>query len=178
MMFIVLNGPPASGKSTIARALCNALAPRYRTISDSFAAPMKHFVATALGEKYSEMPKDSPRDIFRGSSVREVLIHLSEHYMKERYGQDIYGRLLYYRALRYPEKPAFIVCDEGGFIDELQALDNYFLVKVIRQGKGFDNDSRSYLPDPHYIYYNDTTLDEMWIRIRPLVQAIEEFTGV
>ena len=174
MNFVVLNGPPSSGKTTIARELARALSGRYKTVTDSFAAPMKHLIAVALGEKYGEFPKDSPRDILRGSSVREFLIHFSQQYMKPRYGDDIWGRLLYHRALRYSPPPVFVIVDDCGFIEELEALDGkQFLVKVRRRGTDFKGDSRSYLPDPHWTFDNDVALDELWIRVRPLVQYLE-----
>lgn len=173
MKFVIFNGPPYSGKSTVARELARALSGRYRVAMDSFAAPMKHFIATALGEQYNEMPKDSPKDILRGRSVRQFLIHMSEQYMKEQYGQDIYGRLLYHRAMRYQPAPDFVICDDSGFPDEAMALPEPYIVRVTRKGKDYTGDSRTYLPNPSYVFENDDALDELWIPIRKLVVALE-----
>lgn len=173
LLFIVLNGPPYSGKSTASRELSRMLNEKARTISDSFAAPMKHFIATLLGEAYADMDKDKPRPELSGYSVRQFLIDLSQNYMKPRYGDDVYGRMLLHRALRYPgKKPRFVVCDDGGFAEELAALDNHLLVRVERPGHDFSSDSRTYLPDPHWVIVNDSTVDELWIQVRKLAHEI------
>ena len=143
--FIVFNGPPSSGKSTAARLLCQALGKE--AVMDSFAAPMKHFIATALGMTYADMAKDAPRAELSGYSVREFLIDLSEHYIKERYGAGVFGRWLYHRIGRLNPSPKFVICDDGGFIDEIEALPmrRTTLVHVYRQGCSFQNDSRNYV---------------------------------
>src|SRR6187431_1303237 len=99
--FILVNGPPYSGKSTIVREVSSQMQQRHvSVVSDSFAAPMKHFIATALGEQYATLPKDAPRAELSGYSVREFLIDLSENYIKPRYGDGAYGRWLYHRIGR------------------------------------------------------------------------------
>jgi hypothetical protein len=177
--YVVLNGPPRSGKTTIARELVRTLAEKGAvTIGDSFAAPMKHFIATALGEKYKDIiDKDMPRAELRGYSVREFLIDLSESYIKPRYGSDAYGRWLAHRALRYSPLPEYVVCDDGGFASELDALDRFFLVQVSRPGVTFGNDSRSYIDDPHYVFDNNGHIDELWIKVRRLATAVEEYAN-
>lgn len=171
-VFVALNGPPKCGKSTIQWELIRMFNEHCKCIGDSFAAPMKHFIAVALGEKYKDLPKDSPLDILAGYSPREFLIALSQEHLKPRYGIDFFGRLLAHRALRYSPPPDLVVVDDCGFIEELNAIPSHVLVHIIRPHTGFEGDSRSYLADPHYILHNDATLDELWIHTRTLVEEI------
>lgn len=175
--FIVLNGPPGSGKTSIARELSSWFAERHiEAISDSFAAPMKHFIATALGQQYNSMAKDAPRAELNGYSVREFLIDLSETYIKERYGPSVYGRWLYHRVGRIMPSPAFVICDDSGFVEEYEALGKgkAILVRITRPGKDFTDDSRNYLPDPHYTFDNDGDMATMWIKAAQLGKWIME----
>lgn len=168
--FVILNGPPYSGKSTIARELSWYLnSKRVSNASDSFAAPMKHFIATALGQQYHAMAKDSPRAELAGYSVREFLIDLSESYIKPRYGEGVYGRWLYHRVGRIMPGPSFVICDDSGFEDEMSALGrNVILVRVERPNHDFSSDSRNYLIGPKYVFKNDGSLDNLWIETRKL----------
>lgn len=167
--YIILNGPAHSGKSTIARELCSF----FRTVKidafeDSFAAPIKHYIATAIGEKYSNMPKDSPVAILAGKSIRDFVINQSD-YMKQEYGDDIYGRLLVNRTLRRNPKPYFVVADSSNDADELDALrDDAILIRIERAGYNFKRDSRQYLDRPLYTLKNNGNLADLWIAIEKL----------
>lgn len=164
-IFIILNGASETGKSTaVARGLMYRLKqfPEVRTVQDSFANPMKHFIAVTLGVKYADLKKNSPMDILQGYSPREFLIDLSEHYMKERYGEDFYGRSLVYRVLRLDPIPDIVVVEDGGFDCEKDAVGFMArVVRVTRPGKTFQGDSRKHIDDPHYTLDNDGTLTDL-----------------
>lgn len=167
--YVLLNGPPECGKSTIGPQLVSTLSHHFSNVSfDSFAAPMKQYISTALAYKYMEMKKDSPMAILQGYSVREFLIDLSENYMKPRYGEDIFGRLLHYRMLRLSPLPAFVICDDCGFEVERDALPSPTVVQILRPGKDYRNDSRNYLTLPDYTLLNDGTLSELHAKVNHL----------
>ncbi len=163
--FVVFNGPPESGKSTAAPYLVTHLRNKGLTvIQDSFANPMKHFIATTLSQQYYQIKKDEPSAVLRGDTVREFLIGLSEDYIKRRYGDDFFGRTLYHRALRHVPPPDFVVVDDSGFSGEFDALGESrarFLVRVSRPGKDFSHDSRGYLADPDWYLNNDGSIDDL-----------------
>lgn len=174
VVYIALNGPPGAGKSTIAKELVMKFNDKgYKAIQDSLAAPMKHFIATSLAEKYDKLNKDVPMDILMGDSPRRFLINLSEDYVKPRYGQDFWVRAMMYRALRYSPPPNVVIVDDIGFKEEADALGSQLvLVHVMRANTSFANDSRSWLPNPHFIINNHTNMDELWITCRALVTDI------
>lgn len=173
-IYVILNGPPGCGKTTITNGLCGMLRERVApVIKDSFAAPMKHFVSTLMGVRYQGIAKDAPIAELSGRSVREFLINLSETYIKEEYSPDFFGRMLVFRSLRNVPKPLFVVCDDGGFPDEFAALPrDRYLIRVMRQGCTFEGDSRDYIPDPDYTIFNNSDLEDLWIRVRSLATTL------
>lgn len=175
--YIVLNGPPGSGKTTISRELARAFNDRHVTnVSDSFAAPMKHFVATALGAQYHSLPKEAPRAELAGYSVRESLIDLSEQYLKPRYGDGIFGTWLAHRIGRIMPSPSYVICDDGGFQPEVDALGRgkALIIRIERTGKSFANDSRAYLEDPFLTFTNNGDLVDLFLSVTALAKTIIE----
>lgn len=167
-VYIVLNGPSEVGKSTeIASGLCNRLKLlEYKVVGESMANPMKHFIAVALGMKYSDLKKNSPMAVLQGYSPREFLIDLSESYLKKRYQDDFFGRLLEHRILRIDPLPDFVVIDDVGFHEEVHTLGYTLrIIRVTRPGKTFQGDSRNFLSDPHYTLDNDGTLEDLALKL-------------
>lgn len=172
--YVILNGPPHSGKSIAARYLVSVLniTTTGPACIESFAAPMKHFIAVALGARYRELSKDTPVDVLAGYSVREFLIDLSENYIKPRYGTAAYGRWLVNRCVRFNPLPRFVVVDDGGFVDEADAVPNRLIVRLLRRDTSFINDSRNYLPDPHFVVENNGTFNDLWNDCAELAKQI------
>lgn len=159
---ILFNGPPRSGKDTIANetaARFNKLAPHIC----KFAAPLKS-TATHMycgGDSgifhqldSSEM-KDQPHYRFFGKTCREVQIAISETYFKPLHGPKVFGKILSQyitTAIEKEQKPLnlFFVTDSG-FRPEAEEVvqqhgaENVLLIRVHREGYTFDGDSRSYI---------------------------------
>lgn len=154
---IILNGPPESGKDTLANFIVNA---NYRDfVTTKFAYPLKRACKEAYGvsdnlfnaiESNHEM-KNRKMDIFFGKSWREVNIDMSEKFFKKQHGKDVFGKILVNRIMDLDIDNITVVLSDGGFNEEVVPLiekfgsDNVFLVKLFRKGKDFENDSRKYI---------------------------------
>lgn len=158
MKFILLNGPPRSGKDAITRELTPYIKFRHM----KFASPIKRMVAALLEIQESTLEnfKDvrSPVLQLAGTSTaeardtpRNLLIALSEDLLKPRYGDDFFGRVFWQNAKNSAE--SLVVASDCGFESEVRRLvwsageRNCFLLRLHRDGCTFDGDSRSYLPD-------------------------------
>jgi len=142
-------------------------------ISDSFSAPLKHFFAAALAEKYASMNKEMPRAELSGRSVRQGLIGLAEDHCKEVYGSDIFAKWLVYRSLKHPHKqPKFVIIDDGGFPDEIRAVPNRLVIQVYREGKSFSGDSRGFVDPYDWTLSNNGSFAEVWVKVGELAKYI------
>lgn len=160
--YFIFNGPPKSGKSTLAReAIRHFTTRQIEARPESLAAPMKQFISVLMGQPYSSISKDEHSDLL-GQTPRRFLIDLSETYLKKRYSNDLFGRALLHRSK--PSLPIVYVVDDCGFNEEFSVLPrrNVCLVRVIRPSFGFDSDSRGYLPKPDRILYNDADLKKAY----------------
>lgn len=178
--WIVFNGLPECGKSTAARWLCKALEELFRRKGvfklchlDSFAAPMKHFLATALSEPYADMNKTKARAELNGYSVREFNIDLAQNYIKQRYGDDAFARWLVYRQLRYIPAPDYVIIDDGGFDVERNALTDPFIVRITGRGS-YSNDSRVYWMEPSVIIDNSSGYDHLFLQVSIIARQLAD----
>lgn len=186
MKFILLNGPPRSGKDTAAAALCGWLQPPVR--HEKFSAPLKHAFAGMMGaecenfvvHKYEAM-KDAPIPDL-GFSFRQWQIDFSETFMKSCYRNDVFGRLLLKRLEEHPpEDNAVIVISDCGFQIEVDYLvgavpqpnNDIALFRLHRASTSFVGDSREYVQSPrcdNFDVHNDGTIEEFQSRIYGLVK--------
>ena len=170
--YVILNGPPSAGKTSLAKELCSKLNEDDRierrqlptAYVDSFAAPLRHFFAVALGDRFRHMLKDEQRPELSGYTLRQCYIDLAETYIKGRFGEDIFAKWLVHRSLRYPHnKPLYVIIDDGGFRPEIEAVPNRFIVAIYRKDKTFKDDSRSYYMPPNELVHNDCpSLAGLW----------------
>lgn len=150
---IILNGPPRSGKDSLAKYLCS----KYKAFHHvKFANELKT-IAHRLYNTPEQHPdayenfKDTPLTEFINLTPRQAYINLSEDYIKKHHGKDFFGLQLISTIKKVPDnnENVFIVSD-GGFEEELLPLLEAFrpslitIVQIYRQGCSFDNDSRHY----------------------------------
>jgi len=174
-MVIVLNGPPLSGKDTVADATVSQLANQgVCAVKVKFAGSLKDAVAAFLGltmnerHAYFETPlKDEPSPLFFDMPPRQVLISFSEDWVKPAFGKQTFGEVLGQR-IQSPlnaNYEVFIISD-GGFNEEVeglrQVLGPSYTVKVVqlkRDGTDFKGDSRGWIDNPDATLYNNFSVD-------------------
>ncbi|MCS5737354.1 hypothetical protein, partial [Herbiconiux daphne] len=141
----------------------------------SFKEPMFRIAATTLGMEYHEFLecyqdrewKDSPNEKLNGRTIRELMIHISETYIKPFLGNDYFGQQAAQFIQRRPWQSHFIFGD-GGFAPEVEALieggNEVILVHMYRDGCTFEGDSRTYVLTNSvpriYTLTNNGTVDE------------------
>ena len=155
MHFIVLNGPPRSGKDTgtaiITRLYTDAMVYKMSRPLKR-AIPAFFDIDDARWRQLQEQHKDIACNEFYQCTPREVQISLSEDWAKERFGVSIFGHL----AVRFLSRSMtnLVVIDDAGFEQELYPLfskygrSSFLLIRLYREGCTYEGDSRSYLsPD-------------------------------
>lgn len=175
---VLLNGPPGSGKDTAA----SYLVPYFQFQKMKFAAPLKRMVCGLLdmSESILEAHKDSPFNILceefvsidqnfgneiitygPKDTLRDLLIDISDEYLKKRYGKSIVGRIAA-REVDRSHNNLMIFTDAGKDEDippivRRVGRQNVCLIRLTREGCDFSKDSRKYLdnlPNTHDIDNN------------------------
>jgi hypothetical protein len=156
---ILLNGPPGCGKDTIARFLLDYLRamgkpvhwlrmshPIKRAFAGFVNAPIDEF--GTVGDGW-EANKDQQSSLLDGKTYRQWQIDFSEKFMKPLYGDDVFGRVF---AADLADRPVeYVLVPDCGFHVEAEAIWRYLpeamtmLIRVMRPGHDFSNDSRSYI---------------------------------
>jgi len=146
----LLNGPPSSGKDLISDLLFK----HFNCRKAKFSKPLKD-AARALFLLHDEVALEAKKDeyteaFFYSNTYRQVQIALSEDFLKQRFGKDIFGKLLL-RQLHQPTNCSFTVVSDSGFLEEAVTVrkhygkKNVYVLKLERDGTGYDGDSRGYL---------------------------------
>lgn len=154
-MIIILNGPPGSGKDTIANYFVDH---HEDYITDSFKSALYFETVAYFGlnlEQFTERHsnrklKEIPYHFYKGVllSTREMLIHVSEKIIKPFFGQDHFGRM---KGSEWLSSSKDIIISDGGFVDETNAVcdkvgfENVLIVRLVREGYDFSGDSRDYI---------------------------------
>lgn len=160
--FVYLNGPPKSGKDTIA----NLLADKYENVVHvKFAQMLRNAVCGIfeINEESYEADKDET-DVLQyfncadwaSLTYRQFVIRLSEKVLKPNFGKGYLGIALaesiLANAIHQPRDTVYIISDLG-FRHELVELRHRIdcwdeiLIQLHREGLNFDNDSRNYVND-------------------------------
>lgn len=152
---VVMNGPPRSGKDTLARLIRGAtsVVPRaFKTKLIEIALEISG-VDRRTWDNWYEHAKELPRAQLWGHSCRSFLIMVSEDMIKPNLGQAFFGAAAANDLLRnkaYLEQFGAIFTDSG-FPDELKEVvaavgaDRVIVVQLHRCGTSFEGDSRQYL---------------------------------
>lgn len=158
-LIMILNGPPGCGKDTIANAWANKREHTLFKHVHAFKEPMWRIAAETLGmgyfdflDKYNDREwKEKPRDEWGGQSVRDLMIRISETYIKPFFGEEYFGKIAAanLRGLSsVGDIPVVHIFSDGGFKTEIEVLEKEFdvqVVNVFRMGCDFSGDSRSYI---------------------------------
>ena len=155
---VMLNGPPGSGKDFAAQTLVEA--DDLSVSHHKFAEPLKDMACALLeiDNKTLEMSKKQPIGLY-GVTVRQLLIDMSEKWMKPCYGKDIFGKIAAERVSEamqlsdhFGEEPYDLyVFSDCGFADEVKHViklfgeKNALLIRLHREGCTYEGDSRSYI---------------------------------
>lgn len=181
MKLIMINGAPYSGKDTVANHLMERSNvyrarfkdPLYEALSLFYGLPLKEVEDLCNSPKEI---KDSPHPKFNGKSPRGALIHMSEDVMKPNFGLDIVSKLTAKKiqclelGRDYFDSELVVVMPDCGFpneVEELQAMlgldrSDIFLIRIEREGCSFEGDSRTYVPNPDLVIFNNSSLVDLY----------------
>ena len=172
---IILNAPAQSGKDTLAY-IFSTKNPLVKTTE--FKNPLFYLFCHTAGYDYTEFSnlykeqgwKDTVNDKLNGHTPRELLIHISENYIKPFFGKDYFGKALSEQIIlkeSLNEEESTWVIPDGGFNTETEALleafgDRVVCIQFTRDGKTFEGDSRGWItniPQTFFIEHpNEPTL--------------------
>lgn len=190
----LINGPPRSGKDTVASMLTGDL---FRGRHLKLAAELKERTHAAYrlfrhdGQPFDhdayEETKDQRREVaFLGLTPREAYIAFHERYLKPVHGPDILGRLLIEREQRLcgrhkllpwaPDASACAVSDAGDAAQcvpliEAWGRENVTLIHLTRPGcEWTDNRVRFELLDVETVELNNN--GSSWLSLRDEIQNV------
>jgi len=160
MKIVFLNGPKGSGKDETVKLLEIATKDDLITkniVHLKFAQPLFNTLREMFCLDPNEWDhmynnhKEEQTDVLYGMSPREAMIWLSEKVIKPNFGKNYFGNVAVNKinSFPYPQEKVFIFSDSG-FFEEAKTITDAFTpeicyyVKLMRHGKTFDGDSRSY----------------------------------
>ena len=185
MYCIGLNGPPRSGKDSIAKEIERhydlSITP---TTIKSLSMPMRLVAFAMLGRPYSveeyEAIKDEPHYVFNGETLREFMIRYSEEFAKPAYGKDIWGKALTASLGTSIHLPGICIVPDIGFIEETDHLidafgpDRFILIHVMRAGyESWRNDSRGWVVPACQIVRVANPKDKLEVPRKVILSACE-----
>jgi hypothetical protein len=172
MYIIGFNGPPYSGKDTLANMVAHLAATQQdpvRTESikfESLSMPLRSIAYAMVGREwmqgvpddlngYSEFKQTRFKLGHHTVTGRQLMIDVSESFLKKLYGIEIMADLLRERTKNFD---GLLLVRDCGFQVEVNPLirwvgsANFLVARVHRPGHTFDGDSREnvYHPDPIY----------------------------
>lgn len=163
MYIVAFNGPSQSGKDTLADFLVDHMdaqgvdAPVFR---ESLSMPLRK-IAYAMAGWRGQLDGPSYEDFkrakfiaFGGITGRQLMIDVSEKFLKPTYGVEIMAQMLIDRHAGLALNNKVILIRDTGFQLELEPLirwvgvKNIRVVQVHRNGCSFEGDSREWVFPP------------------------------
>lgn len=156
MRIIGFNGPPGSGKDTLAEMVLEKMEYMQVTVPvklESLSMPLRKIAYQMVdwrgeldGPDYARF-KDTIFDQF-GVSGRQLMIDVSEKFLKPVYGESVLARMLLERNAGFY---GVLLVRDTGFKTELETLEfvldpaDVYVVQVHRPGHTFEGDSREWV---------------------------------
>lgn len=156
---ILINAPPRAGKDTACNYLQDQIADMKHIKFSKIIKDRAHALyGLNVSTEHFEDVKDESREEFYGLSPRQVYINLSQMLMKPSHGDDIWVRQLIEDIITSEnlQKYKYYCVSDLGFDIEIEKIyeifgENILVLKVFKDGKNFDKDSREYVK----LYDND-----------------------
>jgi len=180
---VLFNGPRHSGKDTAALRCVETFDAYHFKMSGPIKAAIRAAFELHDDEvEYLESIKTFDSSLLFGNSYVNTQISFSEDWAKQFFGTEVFGwlaeRHIRKAIEKYPDQGLF-VCSDSGFdhealpLVELFGKKNVLLVRIHRDGKTFDGDSRSYihLKGVHAITVTNTTINSYSIAIDDVVAS-------
>jgi hypothetical protein len=152
---IFLNGPPGSGKDTVAKLIRDM--DRLRIYNERMSWPAKEGLTRMFGLRPQyvqrlEIASDTSQPLFNGMTWRQMQILLIENYLKEFFGEAILGELCAQRIMERDAQGTMYNCYtvDVGQVQECIPLIERFgktnckLIRLIRPKHTF-TDTREYI---------------------------------
>lgn len=187
MKVVLINGPPRSGKDTLAQALGQMLAEgNLRVLITPLASALKgatHGLFAGLaGETNSprwnafEAEKEQPSEFFLGMTPRQAYIDVHEKVLKPIFGKPFLGQRKAQRLAECRASFDVAIIPDLGDGHQLKPFRSNFTSVVIRLSRPDCPWSDNRLPvesTPGHTfldYHNDKTVDDMkhWLRVHVL----------
>jgi len=155
---VFLNGPPGSGKDYATEILLHE--DDLTVIHHKFSGPLKDMASALLRISKIELEMSKPLIVPPYNvSIRQLLIDMSEKWMKPCYGTDIFGKIATELLAEHiqltdelkEDQPDLFVISDSGFDKEAHSVlqlfgnENALLIRLHRDGCTFEGDSRSYI---------------------------------
>lgn len=182
-MIVLFNSPPGGGKDESARYLES----QSWGVQKEFKEKLFEIALAVSGleEEYwwtiytaprdSKLNKETPLHQLGGLSQRQLLVKISEEWIKPVFGERYFGEcavssILHTYRFLHPSQNIFF--SDSGFLPEARVLqeefgkENVMLVRLYRDGCNYDGDSRQYLQPEDFELtidlYNNGSLESLY----------------
>lgn len=162
MKILVLNGPPQSGKDTLANELMKDASQQWKHIK--LAQPMRDYVCEKfdIEDNKIELIKDMIPYVAGSTDTRTIRQHMIDHVkmLKERHGDGVLGLIAANELILQGyqlKNDVIIITDAGGFAEEYWAMITELarasinrscicvhVIRIQRDGHTFKKDARKY----------------------------------